>query len=76
MQNISNKQLLVGYIQAFVAILVFLGINQVMGRYASSILHVNPIIYSCSAFLSCSLILLAYGGYGPLAKETIPPLAP
>lgn len=60
-----------GWLQALLAILVFLGINQVMGRYAASILDVHPIIYSCVAFNSCALILILNGGRGSLAKETM-----
>lgn len=60
-----------GWLQALLAILVFLGINQVMGRYAASILDVNPIIYSCVAFTSCSLILILNGGRGNLTTETL-----
>ena len=60
-----------GWVQAFVAILIFLGINQVMGRYAASVLQVHPIIYSCVAFCSCSLVLIINGGRGSLAKETM-----
>lgn len=68
--KLDNTQLK-GWVQAFVAILVFLGINTVMGRYSAVVLDVNPIIYSCSAFSSCALILLAIGGSGSLAKETM-----
>lgn len=71
MDNITNRTLLIGYIQAFIAILVFLGLNQVYGRYAINVLHINPIIYTCSAFASCALILLIYSGHGTLAKETM-----
>ncbi|PPR08763.1 MAG: putative signaling protein [Proteobacteria bacterium] len=60
-----------GWLQAFIAILVFLGINQVMGRFASSVLEVHPIIYSCVAFNSCALVLILNGGRGSLAKETM-----
>ncbi|HAG53129.1 MAG TPA: hypothetical protein DCL21_05010 [Alphaproteobacteria bacterium] len=60
-----------GWIQAFIAILIFLGINQVMGRYAASVLDVHPIIYSCVAFNSCALVLILNGGRGSLAKETM-----
>lgn len=66
----ANKQL-IGWLQAFVAILVFLGMNQVMGRFSAVVLQVNPVIYSCAAFSSCALVLLLYGGSGPLAKETM-----
>jgi len=60
-----------GWIYAFISILILLGINQSMGRYAASVLHVHPIIYSCVAFASCSLILIINGGKGSLAKETM-----
>lgn len=69
MFNLSLQQK--GWAQAFLAILVFLGINQVMGRYAASVLEVHPIIYSCVAFCSCSLVLIMNGGRGSLAKETM-----
>tara|TARA_Y100001960_G_scaffold333722_1_gene440530 strand:+ start:2770 stop:4440 length:1671 start_codon:yes stop_codon:yes gene_type:complete len=71
MDNTSNRTLLIGYIQAFVAILVFLGINQVYGRYSITVWDINPIIYTCSAFASCALVLLGYAGHGQLAKETM-----
>lgn len=61
----------IGWLQAFLAILVFLGLNQVMGRFSAVILHVNPVIYSCAAFGSCALVLLLRAGHGPLAKETM-----
>lgn len=67
--NIDTK--LYGWIQGFLAVFVFLGINQVVGRYCTVVLEVNPVIYSCTAFISCALILLTIGGSGPLAKETM-----
>jgi uncharacterized membrane protein len=71
MQNISNRALLIGYIQAFVAVFIFYGFNNLAGRYVSFILQADPIIYSCTAFASCALVLLAYAGHGPLARETM-----
>lgn len=69
MFNLSLQQK--GWMQAFIAVLIFLGINQVMGRYAASVLEVHPIIYSCVAFCSCSLVLILNGGKGSLTKETV-----
>ncbi len=68
----QDKAVLIrGWVQAFVAILVFLGINTVMGRYSAVVLEVNPVIYSCAAFVSCALVLLIRAGHGPLAKESM-----
>lgn len=69
--SISDNKQMVGWIQAFVAVLVFLGINTVAGRFGAVVLQVNPVIYSCAAFGSCALVLLLIGGKGPLARETM-----
>jgi diguanylate cyclase (GGDEF)-like protein len=69
MFNLSLQQK--GWMQAFVAVLVFYGFNNIMSRYSGSVLDVNPIIYSCVAFCSCALILILNGGRGSLAKETM-----
>lgn len=67
----DKQTLRTGWIQAFISILVLLGLNQAMGRYSASILNVHPILYSCTAFASCAFALLAYSGPGKLAKETM-----
>lgn len=69
MFNLSQTQK--GWLQAFIAIFVFLGVNQITGRFCAVVLQVNPIIYSCVAFSSCALILILNGGKGDLAKETM-----
>ncbi len=68
--EIMTKQA-VGWLHGFISVFIFLGINQVVSRYASVVLEVNPVVYSCAAFSSCALILLMLGGSGTLAKETM-----
>jgi diguanylate cyclase (GGDEF)-like protein len=61
----------IGWIQGIITVFIFLGINQIVSRYSSVVLEVNPVVFSCCAFASCALILIAIGGHGPLVKETI-----
>ena len=69
MLNLTLQQK--GWFQAFIAVLIFYGLNNIMSRFSGSILDVNPIIYSCVAFNSCALVLILHGGRGALAKETM-----
>lgn len=71
MDNLIDKRIFKAYAQAFMGILIFLGLNQVMARYLMTHYAIDPIVYTCTAFISCALILLTYSGYGPLTKETI-----
>ena len=70
MSTIMNKQT-IGWLQAFLAVLVFLGICNVFGRYSIVVHNTNPFIYSCVAFSSAAFALLIYAGKGPLGKETM-----
>ncbi|MEC9291421.1 MAG: diguanylate cyclase [Pseudomonadota bacterium] len=60
-----------GWIQAAVAVFIFMGISNVFGRYGAHIYKIQPVIFSCAAFASCALSLLFFAGKGPLGKETM-----
>ena len=60
-----------GWILAFFSVLVLWGINNVVLGYAAQILNANFLIYTCSAFASCALLLLLMGRKGPLVRETL-----
>lgn len=67
--NLSRQA--IGWSQAIFSVFVLIGLVQVVSRYSSIMLQVNPVVFSCCAFASCALILIARGGHGPLVKETI-----
>lgn len=60
-----------GWLQALLAVLVFLGLSNVFGRYSIVVHGTNPVVYSCVAFSSAALALLLYAGKGPLGRETM-----
>ncbi len=70
MSFLGNKQV-VGWLQALLAVMVFLGLCNVFGRYCIVTYNTNPLIYSCVSFSSAALALLLYAGRGPLGKETM-----
>ncbi len=68
----QDKAILIrGWIQACFSVLVLWGLNNVMIGYSAQVLDANYLVYTCSAFVSCSLFLLLVGGRGPLVKETL-----
>ena len=66
-----TKEMYIGWAQAILSVIVFLGLANVVGRYSAYILQVNPIVFSCAAFSSCAFVLLIIGGKGSLSKETM-----
>ena len=70
MSKVFNPQL-VGWLQALAAVLVFLGLGNVFGRYSVVVYDTNPMVYSCVAFATAALLLLLYAGKGPLGRETM-----
>jgi len=66
-----NNAKTIGWIEGLVSVFIFLGINQVVSRYCSVVLEVNPVVYSCAAFSACALMLILFSGPGALVKETI-----
>ena len=70
MSKVLTPQL-VGWLQALAAVLVFLGLGNVFGRYSVVVYDTNPMVYSCVAFATAALLLLLYAGKGPLGRETM-----
>jgi len=66
-----DKNVVTGWGQAFFAVLVLWSISNVFLGYSVRTQGADPIVYSCVVFTSASLVLLAYSGYGKLAKETM-----
>ncbi|HAG53426.1 MAG TPA: hypothetical protein DCL21_06540, partial [Alphaproteobacteria bacterium] len=67
-----ENKVLKGWLAALFSVLVLWGLNNVMIGYCAKILEVNYLIYTCSAFISASFMLLAIGGLkDDLAKETL-----
>jgi len=67
----TKQQVFNGWFMAFFSVLVLWGLNNVMIGYSAQILNANYLVYTCSAFASCALILLIIGGKGPLVRETL-----
>lgn len=65
------KENYIGWLQALFSVLVLWGISNIFISYSTQILDINKIIFTCTTFSSCSLLLLAYAGRGPLSKETL-----
>ena len=71
MTSFTEQKQFWGWLQGIIAVFIFLGLNQVFGRYATVILEVNPVVFSCATFTSSAFVLLLIGGSGPLSKETM-----
>ena len=69
MQQSNNTY--IGWVQALFSVLVLWGISNIFISYSTQILDINKIIFTCVTFSSCSLLLLAYAGRGPLSRETL-----
>ena len=69
MQQSNNTYL--GWVQALFSVLFLWGISNIFISYSTQILEINKIIFTCVTFSSCSLLLLAYSGRGPLSRETL-----
>jgi len=67
----TKAEIRIGWYQVFFSVLVLWGLNNVLIRYAATVLDANAIIYSCSSFVSSAVILLLIAGKGPLARETM-----
>lgn len=67
----DRKLVIFGWIQALVAVLVFWSVSNVFLGYTIRTQGGDPLVYSCSVFVSASLVLLLFAGSGPLAKETM-----
>jgi len=65
----TNQQ--VGWLQAFLNILVVWGLSNVWISYSTQVLDVNKIIFALITYATCSLCLLVYAGHGKLSKETM-----
>ncbi|MAF30941.1 MAG: hypothetical protein CMF60_01905 [Magnetococcales bacterium] len=66
-----NSNIAKGWLWAAFSVLVLWGCNNVMIAYSAQVLHANYLVYTCSAFVSCSFFLLLIGGKGPLVRETL-----
>lgn len=66
-----NSNIVKGWFWAAFSVLVLWGCNNVMIAYSAQVLHANYLVYTCSAFVSCSFFLLLIGGKGPLVRETL-----
>ncbi|MCP4354842.1 MAG: diguanylate cyclase [Proteobacteria bacterium] len=61
----------VGWIQAFIAVLIFYGLINVTLGYLAQVLEINKIIFTISNFIGCSFCLLFYAKDGELSRETM-----
>ena len=61
----------IGWYQALFTVMVLWGLNNVVLRFSSVYLQVNPVIYACSGFISSSVILLLIAGKGRFSRETL-----
>lgn len=68
MFKIQNKY--IGWLQALFTVFVLWGGSNVYMSYVTQNLHVNKLVFAFVTFISCSLCLLRYAGYGKLSKET------
>ena len=66
-----NPAVVRGWAQAVFSVFILWGLNNVMIAYSAQVLEASYLIYTCSAFVSCSLCLLLIGGKGDLVKETL-----
>jgi len=67
-----ESKVLKGWLAALFSVFVLWGLNNVMIGYSAKVLEVNYLIYTCTAFISASFMLLAVGGLkDDLAKETL-----
>lgn len=69
MLNISSSKL--GWLQAFLNVMIFWGVSNIFISYSTQILEVNKVIFALATYASCSFCLLAYAGHGKLSKETM-----
>lgn len=60
-----------GWLQALLAVVVFMALSNVFGRYGAHIYQIQPVVFSCAAFASCAFALLFFAGRGPLGQETM-----
>ncbi|HAG52488.1 MAG TPA: hypothetical protein DCL21_01740, partial [Alphaproteobacteria bacterium] len=55
---------LVDWFFAFFNVFVVWSAGSILASYSSQVLQINPVVYVCTMFLSCSLALLLYAGPG------------
>lgn len=68
---LDRSTIIVGWLQALFAVLVLWSVSNVFLGYTIRTQGSDPIVYSCTVFVSASLMLLLFSGSGPLAKETM-----